>query len=234
MFHISFDLWNTLIKPNPYFRKRRAEIFHSDYNKKELSLTEVENLIHKIGKNCNLANEFSGESISSSQMYSLVLAELGNKPEDFLPYDSKLNLKRVKKRMNELFFLFPPTVYDENTFDVLETLQKIKGASFSLLSNTGYLAGDVMELFLKNEIKNQNKNIVFDFMLFSETEKKSKPNQKLFKKIQSKVDKNKKIYHIGDNPHADQCNINGINCIIINNASVNSYSILNLLTLIGD
>ena len=136
--------------------------------------------------------------------------------------------------MNELFFLLPPMAYDENTFDVLEKLQKIKGASFSLLSNTGYLAGDVMEIFLKNEIKNQNKDIVFDFMLFSETEKKSKPNQKLFKKVQLKVDKEKKIYHVGDNPNADQSKIKEINCIIINNTSVNSYNIVNLLTLIGD
>lgn len=221
--HVSFDLWMTLIKSNPTFKTERVKYFFEHYNSKNKSIAEIASIIRNIDLMCNQMNEIKGVSISSEEMYLMVLYQINENLENY----NLTILNKIYAEINELFELYSPTVYDAYTIETLEHL-KTKNISMSLLSNTAFLKG----ISLMSILKKLHLNDFFDFHFFSDEFNLSKPNPLFFKQtfeqLNNKLSLLKtEIIHIGDNYKADFLGAQnfGYNPILINS---NDKSILEL------
>jgi putative hydrolase of the HAD superfamily len=217
--HYSFDLWLTLIKSNPVFKKERALFFYKHLNSSGKLLEEVEIVFRKIDLMVNAINQKSGENISSEEMYLMVIYELNDVNGTF----ESLDLEWVLWEMEWLFFKYPAVIYSNETISTLKKLKKNDGVSMSILSNTGFIKGSTLRILLEN----MKLSAFFDFQLYSDEVNMSKPNYDFFalmiEKIYYKRPNDDLIFddviHIGDNPIAD---IAGAYKLGINSFQINS------------
>ena len=226
--HYSFDLWMTLIKSNPSFKKERALFFYEHFNKKNKSIEEVERVFMQVDRMCNSINEQTGNNIDAEEMYLMVITIMNDYSIDFQNPD----ITKLYDEMEELTLKYLPIIYCPETIKVLNTLKQSGDSTFSILSNTAFIKGKTLRKVLdKIELGS-----FFDFQLYSDELGLSKPNKKLFDVMLTTITDNRKgkqidlkeIIHIGDNAKADihGANIAGIHSLLINS---NNMSILNLL-----
>lgn len=226
--HYSFDLWLTLIKSNPYFKIERTKIFHRDFNPAGKTIDEVAKAFRQVDLMCNAVNESTGKNIDADEMYLMVISLIN---------DNQLNLTGVDadtlyKDMDKLLFNYMPMVYSSVTINVLQHLKEKGEATFSLLSNTGFIKGATLKQILVALKMDQ----YFDFQLYSDEVGMSKPNPALFNLMLENVQRVNyphtislnDIIHIGDNPRADieGAEAAGIKSLLINS---NNKSILSLI-----
>jgi len=222
--HYSFDLWMTLIKSNPEFKKHRASYFHTVWNPLRKPFEEVEDIISFVDDWANNANEQIGGNIDASEMYFLVLTMLGVKKDHLTAKFIEL----IYEEIANIFFQFPPVPFDKNVVPTLLSLVK-KGNTIGLLSNTGFINGNLIRLYFE---KSDFRNVEFKSLLFSDEHRTSKPNVAFFMKM---LDVNKtsqgNCIHIGDNPFADGFGAQkaGIPFLIINNKECSKLTIKDVL-----
>ena len=196
--HISFDLWLTLIKSNPEFKKKRNDLFKA-YFEIDSSLERVSEQIRYYDLLCNNVNEKTGLNINTNEIYYLILSSL-NCDISIISND-KLNEFYLKTE--ELFFDYQPIFLENNLVSTLKHLIG-KDISLSIMSNTGFIKGETIRKFLQ---KNQLHEL-FSFQIYSDECNFSKPNEKIFdlafnEVIQFKNVSKKEIVHVGDNIVAD-------------------------------
>lgn len=216
--HYSFDLWQTLIKSNPLFRQKRAEYFHSHFNRDNKSIQEIQDIISDIDKMVNIINEKTGCCMDALEMYAMLLFRLNYDMKHLLFRD----LMAIYHITDQLFFDNPPSLYDEDTQRVLEELKK-RGATISILSNTAFVRGTTLKRFLHtNDLW-----MLVDFEIYSDEAGLSKPNEHLFRHLLQYVHALRKhhpvrdteIVHVGDSLSAD---IEGAKRIGIDAIQINS------------
>ena len=217
--HYSFDLWLTLIKSNPIFKKERALFFHEHLNSNVKSLEEVELLFRKVDLMSNAINQKSGKNLDAEEMYLMIVYELNGSNSIF----EDLDMEELLHKMEQLFFQYIPTLYNSETLSTLNSLKEIPEVSMNILSNTGFIKGATLRIALeKIGIAH-----FFDFQLYSDEVNMSKPNSEFFFLMLEKIYVGRKndslllddIIHIGDNVIAD---IHGANRLGINSFQVNS------------
>jgi putative hydrolase of the HAD superfamily len=221
--HYSFDLWLTLIKSNPLFKKQRSKYFHQHYNFQHLSLEEVEQKFRLVDVMCNAINERTGKNIDADEMYLMVISQINNNQVNLHDVD----IDHLYTQMEALVFDYMPQVYDQDTINLLAVL-KSKGATTNILSNTGFIKG----VTLRKVLQQLALAPYFDFQLYSDEAGMSKPNPAFFELMISRAHQLahvplQGITHVGDNPKADIEGAlrAGINATLINS---NQVSILTL------
>ncbi|RFZ84074.1 HAD family hydrolase [Mucilaginibacter terrenus] len=227
--HYSFDLWLTLIKSNPAFKPARARYFHQHYNSYNKSEEEIAGIFRQVDLMCNAVNEKTGKNVDADEMYLMVINFINDGKLDL----DDIDLLKVLADMDDLLFSHPPVMYSDVTFDTLSHLKQNSGATFSLLSNTGYITGKT----LRKVLALYGLNDFFDFQLYSDEAGLSKPNPEFFTVMLKNIDicnAGKSvpltgIIHIGDNPKNDvkPADLLGIKSLLINS---NNKTILNLLS----
>lgn len=225
--HYSFDLWLTLIKSNPIFKKQRSLYFHKHYNSLSLKVEEVEHIFRRVDIMVNLINERTGKNIDADEMYLMVISWMNN--NQFNLYD--IDIKDLSHNMETLFFDYSPVLYCKDTAGVLGNLKE-RGATMNILSNTGFVNG----LSLRKLLQQLGIYKYFDFQVYSDEVGVSKPNPVMFKiMIEQAMALSpislQSIVHIGDNPKADidGARAAGIHGILINSVQ-NSITDLNYET----
>ena len=217
--HYSFDLWLTLIKSNPVFKKERALFFHKHLNTSDKSLEEIELVFRKVDLMCNAVNQKSGGNLKAEEMYLMVIYEINSSNSTF----ENLDIKWLLHEMEQLFFQYIPTIYNSKTLSTLHKLKEISDVSMSILSNTAFIKGSALRVVLERlEMAH-----FFDFQLYSDEVNMSKPNYEFYalmiEKIYYKRPHDNLIFydviHVGDNEIAD---INGANNLGINSFLINS------------
>ncbi|RYU91873.1 HAD family hydrolase [Mucilaginibacter terrigena] len=227
--HYSFDLWLTLIKSDPEFKIQRAHFFHQNFNKTGQSVEDVARVFRQVDLMCNAVNEKTGKNIDADEMYLMVISLING---DKLNIDD-IDYRQLHLQMEQLLFKYPPRIYSDVTIDTLQHLKQKSGATFSLLSNTGYITGKT----LRKVLALYGLDNYFDFQLYSDEAGMSKPNHQFFKTMLNNIDicnagKNiplNNIMHVGDNPKNDVAPANelGISSLLINS---NSTTILSLIS----
>ena len=226
--HYSFDLWLTLIKSNPIFKKERAIFFHKHLNSSDKSLEEVELIFRKVDLMSNAINQKTGKNLDAEEMYLMVIYEINGSNSTF----ENLDIAWLLQEMEQLFFQYIPTIYNSKTLSTLKKLKEIPNISMSLLSNTAFIKGSTLRIVLeKLEMAH-----FFDFQLYSDEENMSKPNYKFFTLMIENISHKRPhdnltfddIIHVGDNEIADVDGANnfGINSLLINS---NNKTIADLL-----
>jgi putative hydrolase of the HAD superfamily len=224
--HYSFDLWLTLIKSDPSFKKERMRFFHAHYNHKKKSEEEVAFIFRQVDLMCNAINEKTGKNIDAEEMYLLVIGLINDHSIDY----KNVDLQGLFREMEVLLFKHLPKVYSAQTFTVLDTLKQ-NGATINILSNTGFIKGKLLRSVL-TELKLAD---FFDFQLYSDEEGVSKPNGDFFGKMVATVFSKRKeltledVVHVGDNPVADIWGASqmGIKSVLINSNNETILSVLN-------
>ncbi|MFZ4931179.1 HAD family hydrolase [Chryseobacterium sp. Mn2064] len=195
--HFSFDLWLTLIKSHPEFKRKRVELF-SSFFKVEKPIEEVVKTVKYYDDLCNTINEVTGGNIDTFEIYLMILGSLDVDVK--LLNREKLNQFYIKSE--ELFLEYKPVVIFENIHGFFEEI-KNQGKTINILSNTGFIKGTTMRKFLIQE----NLDQYIDFHIYSDEINCSKPNPLIFQEVKNKIQDQAlplyKILHIGDNPVAD-------------------------------
>lgn len=219
--HYSFDLWLTLIRSNPEFKSRRAQYFFDRFNHKQKSADEVRAIFRNTDVMCNRVNELTGKNIDFDEMYLMIVAAMNDYEVDL----STVLVDEIYKDLEDLFFEFHPVLFDEQTRPTLENLSQ--SASLNILSNTGFIKGTTLSRLLEQLGIAQ----YFDFQLYSDEKRISKPNPAFFQSMLEQVPEGislEEVVHVGDNPRAD---VKGAEAMGIHAFQINSneYRIQDLL-----
>ncbi len=196
--HISFDLWMTLIRTHPEYKRKRAELFCLFFSVHNLEL--VEKAIRKIDLMANHINETTGGNIDALELYMMVLQEVHPDWKSF-GIDA---LQSFYAETEKLFKMYLPLAVDDSVTVGLQLVSD-SGITMNVLSNTGFIKGDM----LRKAIEQLGWASYFKFTIFSDETSHSKPSSKMFQEVWSGVimlnhtiDKSE-VMHFGDNPFAD-------------------------------
>ena len=199
---ISFDLWGTLIKSNPEFKKARAEFISQKYNLPE---NEVNQIISQMKWNIDVQVERHGVSFETDHLYQILNKSLG--------WNTNKEAYDLRKECEKIFLNYPPLFFSETTKDALRELSD--KFDLHLLSNKVLIDGNILEeMFDIFEIKDY-----FENLNFSSNLKVSKPNVKAFQYAHQFMPYvSNEVLHVGDNKKCDYNGaINyGFNAILIN------------------
>jgi len=209
--HISFDCWDTLIKPNPEYKIKRNKLIQ------EIIFYEViidNEIINNVKRFCDFNNEVTGLQLTWEQSILLVIRDLY---KEFDKNQLPNRLAEFNKKHKELFLKYPPSIYSDETIEILEELKR-KKISINLLANTSFVTGNMLwDLFNQNGL-----NKYINKYMFSDWEGISKPNPKIFQRLKGLFN-TKKIIHVGDNQFSDGgCESEGIKFLWINGKSGNT------------
>ncbi len=196
--HLSFDLWLTLIKSNPEFKKKRNILF-KDFFEVDFSIEKVTEIIRYYDLLCNNINEKSGLNIDTFEIYYLVLNDLNVNV-------SEIEIDRLSEFYKEAEILFmkfkPNLIYPKIQLLFKEIVEQEK--TISILSNTAFIKGFTLrKLLLHYELDNY-----FSFQIYSDETGFSKPSKEIFQLVHNEITslksiEKKEVLHIGDNKIAD-------------------------------
>jgi putative hydrolase of the HAD superfamily len=217
--HYSFDLWLTLIKSDPLFKKQRSHFFHQNFNTLNKPLAKVEHIFREVDLMCNAINETLGKNIDAEEMYLMVISQMN----DHKICLQDIDVTTLYRQMEALLFEYLPHIYSERTVEVLAHIKDNPEHSTNILSNTGFIKGAT----LRKVLKELNMAPYFDFQLYSDEAGLSKPNKAFFKLMLDEVAALKQIdlkqiIHIGDNPKADiwGADMAGISSMLVNSNNI--------------
>lgn len=168
MKHVSFDVWNTLLKPNPAFATARSAYFAKLLN---LEIDEVRRIYTETKKIIEDQEHLSGFANQSHINYQILMERLTEhtkfRGEAILP---------IKHDIEQLFFEHPPIIVDA----VSSTVQRLydRDITMSIGSNSNFISGTVMREFLTEQFGD-----AFSFMVFSDLINYAKPAAQFFDRI---------------------------------------------------
>jgi putative hydrolase of the HAD superfamily len=194
--HVSFDLWNTLIKSDPNFSETRAK-FLSEVSGKHKE--EVHTVIRAVSfahdKECMKTGYHKATSV---QMYEEVLKKLGMNT-------SEASVQYVVEVCTRTLNLNPPVFICPHTLEILEDI-KSKGITMSILSNTGFVNGSMLRPILTKLglYHYMDYSSTYGGVYFSDELRRAKPNASLFSftAIVHRAAEGE-VLHIGDSAEAD-------------------------------
>lgn len=196
--HLSFDLWLTLIKSNPDFKKKRDLLF-KDFFEVDYSIDKVTEVVRYYDVLCNNINEKTGFNIDTFEIYYFILSALKVNINDV----EIEKLSQFYKETELLFMQFKPDlIYPKIQLLFKEIVEQEK--TISILSNTAFIKGITLrKLMSYYDLENY-----FKFQIYSDETGFSKPNQEIFQLVYNEINRFKlfekrEVLHIGDNKVAD-------------------------------
>ncbi len=197
--HISFDVWLTLIRSNPEFKKERDLLF-KDFFSLPHPVEEISTHFRQWDKRFTAINEITGKNIDAEEMVAIVLSSLEH---DFKGVDPHI-LADFFQQQEELFTTYHPILIEDKLENYLGVLAE-SGITMSILSNTGFIKGRTLRALLDH----LKVGSYFSFQLYSDEINCSKPSAEAFSLVHKEVLEKKRsleknnILHIGDNSYAD-------------------------------
>lgn len=196
--HITLDAWNTLLVPNATFAKLRTE-FLSDHLR--LPLEKVKGTYTEV-KNCidNYTEEQSDFAPENRTCYVILLNNLGFHASSEI---EAWNVGHIIEVIQKLFIANPPSIPDE----LIYALQQPYEVTWSVISNTNFVTGTIINEVIKSHIGYQNTANIRNF--YSDIEKHSKPSPYMFEQTILALNNGVRtvergqVVHIGDNMNCD-------------------------------
>lgn len=183
---ISFDVWGTLITHNPEFKNVKNDLIRKYSTRNPVFLTDnqINDQIKAIKKTHDTIIEIYGTQPSVYHLFAELAFWFQISPSD---------LDKFMEEYQQAFLNTPPTLYDENTLDVLCQLNA-EGHKLYISSNTLFIKGNTLSKALeKLGVCGYPKPITA--ARFSDNLGCSKPHHNMFYHGSD--------YHVGDNPKTD-------------------------------
>lgn len=196
--HFSFDLWLTLIKSNPLFKKKRNDLLKEVFSINS-NIEEINKIVRYYDVLSNRISEKTGLHIERKNIYLQILNRLNIDIQSVTIGELDLFCEESEN----LFKVFRPELIDSKIKTIFSKI-KSKDKTMNILSNTAFIEGKCLrELLEYYELSHY-----FSFQLYSDEIGYSKPNRKFFDLVFEKANKSKEIskkqiIHIGDNEIAD-------------------------------
>jgi putative hydrolase of the HAD superfamily len=196
--HISFDLWLTLIKSNPEFKKERNLLF-KNFFEIDSTIDKVNEVVRYYDVLCNNINEKTGLNIDTYELYYLILSAL---EVDINKFETD-KLSEFYEETEALFIKYKPELIFPNTKKLFQEMTN-EDKSINILSNTAFIKGRTLRKLLAHyELTDY-----FKFQIYSDEVGFSKPNNEIFQLVFDEINtfksaKKKEILHVGDNSIAD-------------------------------
>lgn len=183
---ITLDLWNTIIKSNPQYKKMQIELLLK-YNEK-LNFNDIEIAIFNIKKEIDIDVEKFGLHYDRKCIYNKLFDKIG----------INTDIDEFIIKCDKLFLQYYPKLYNS---DIPHILSKLSNKyELHLISNTILIYGYT----LKEALKILNLYKYFKSFTFSDEIGYSKPHYNIFYAAHKNIPYNKKdIIHVGDNPNCD-------------------------------
>lgn len=187
--HISFDVWNTLIKPNPKFARVRSNFIADHFG---LDREETSRIYKTTKDEYDAMAETDGLAFDSQAVYGILFDKLGVPRDDW---------KFIMEETERLFLENPPIITDST----VETLRYLsRGYSLSIASNTNFTSGRILARVLDERFGD-----IFAFKVFSDLHGHAKPHREFFRDVITGAAKvhtiirPRDIIHVGDNTICD-------------------------------
>ena len=196
--HFSFDLWLTLIKSNPEFKKKRNFLF-KDFFEVDCAIEKVAEVVRYYDVLCNNINEKTGFNIDTFEIYYFILSALKVNIND-------VEIDKLSQFYKETELLFmqskPDLIYPKIKLLFKEIVEQEK--TISILSNTAFIKG----VTLRKLISYYDLENYFSFQIYSDETGFSKPSEEIFQLVYNEITNfkllaKKEVVHIGDNIIAD-------------------------------
>jgi hypothetical protein len=218
--HISLDMWNTIAIPNLQFSNARNQYLSNTFN---IPRDIVDKTVTKVKQLLDNDAEKLGIGRSVDYNYKTLFTYL----EIDINY-ADLYLSKVISDIGDLYQQFPPIVL-EDIIQTINDVQQKHNITFSISSNTNYVSGYNVHIFLKSIGINPS------FGLYSDIIGYSKPHSFFFHHLKYRVAElhnfttaYHNILHIGDNEICDgSIREHNIPCCIIKHPNELSNTILN-------
>lgn len=192
--HVSFDVWNTLVRSNPQYVAMRDASLVDIFG---LDVAVVRKVYQRIKQWVDVTAELTGnQATTTTQLHFLLGRELCRAASSST---SPLNLLRdVTGAITSAFEQHPPIVLPCMRM-IVDELHNM-GITVSIGSNSNFLTGDLMYGMLQREFDHS-----FAFGVFSDLAMVAKPSSVFFDAIhqQSPCVHRESILHIGDNHLCD-------------------------------
>lgn len=189
---ISLDLWLTLIKSHPRFKPLRNRLLR-DWLAPCMDMDVFDQAVYSEDRKADQRVQITGSDADFTARVTALVSAIGVK----MPANADLN--HLYQQQGELFLRYLPQFIDAETLPLLRTFKK-NGYKLALVSNTGYVHGDI----IRQALANMDLATCFDWMIFSNELGLAKPNPGIFQALISASGiPAARITHIGDNPIAD-------------------------------
>lgn len=180
---ISFDVWNTLLTPNPEFKSERNFLLARTLGCPQET---VEYYIKMAKSHLDWIQENTGKAFTTLECW------------EFFCHCAKLDKGMGWNLMllsNAAFKRNKP-IFDEQLIHQIKILYDVSDANIVLVSNTNFVSGDLVfkEVF--------QHHYIFDEAAFSDEYGVAKPCKELFDQVYC-GEHGERIVHIGDNPITD-------------------------------
>lgn len=191
--HVSLDVWNTLVRPNPTFAGARSHLLSMMFN---VDYELVAKAYTKVKDNINYSSSIHSVkhgAPSTHRAYEMLL--------HFLDADTT-KATMVRQMVDELFINHPPFIVDSAPY-LIAQLNRI-GCGVSIGSNSNFISGSIMYPFLKRHVGD------FDFGVFSDLIGTQKPGKLFFDHVVGSVNAlftnipAREILHVGDDHECDE------------------------------
>lgn len=196
--HISFDLWLTLIKSDPEYKKRRNQLF-KDFFSIARPIEEVTSVIRKFDVLTNSINEKVTRNFDTYEIYCLILDYFN---VDINSYDLQ-QLKAFYQQTEDLLLEHKPLLINENIPSFIKYLHD-SGTTLNILSNTAFIRG----ASLRKIIAHYGLHDFFAFQVYSDEIGFSKPGNQIYDHAYGNIQKlgsigKHEVLHVGDNKVSD-------------------------------
>jgi len=182
--HISFDVWNTLVLPNPCHAQTRTKFLAACFHTEEAAVRNAYVEVKKWVTQHAIETGYAPSLFENIRLLMLY-CNVHNDPSF------------IAKAFEHIFDEFKPVVLDP-TVKLIHGLVE-DGYTLSLGSNSSFISGRTVHNFLENTF-----GCVFRFGLYSDLLGYAKPKETFFNKIIKSCDiAANNILHVGDDPICD-------------------------------
>lgn len=201
--HISFDVWNTLVKPNKQFSIARNEMIAGVM---ELPVDTVREQYNETKTHLDRLAREHGLGCSTPQAWHQLIERVAVFNPDFNQWNSDILVRTLFGGTFDRFVKHLPIV-DVKTIESVRKLRSV-GITLSIASNSNFLPGGVMQSFLEQTFGEH----VFAFYVFSDEAGVAKPSFQFFRQVKDQLTVPvSETLHVGDDPLYDKaCETFGI------------------------
>jgi putative hydrolase of the HAD superfamily len=192
---VSFDLWGTLVRPNPVFNHKRTEFLYSalDCKARGVAYDYFAQTLQKVKGRTERQSELTGLHISFAARIQALCDELG------LVTPDETTLKKWQHHHSKLLRTYPAILIHPD-IPALFTQIAASGRQIAIVSNSGLVTADDSRYLLDIYAL----KVYIRYLVFSDELGLAKPNSRLFAKIVDITDCDPAtILHIGDSKAAD-------------------------------
>lgn len=194
--HITLDLWLTLIRSHPEYKRKRAERAHeliSEFFSKNYGVKRIGDVINWVDRYHNQIMQTTGvHRLKQVDMWALFLFTLG---------EEEYTLEQINSFIDQsehVFFNYPPVLIESDLLNTLRTLRDM-GLTIDIISNTGFITKRVLVV---SEPISEILELV-DKFITSDSIGIAKPSVGIFRQAAINTSAYSSFLHVGDNIIAD-------------------------------